>query len=123
MTPMTFIPRTPQFGRKVCNIVMDTITAIAIPRSSHSVAFLPAARTTLDANTIHPEAMKLLVWCQKERLGKPTCEAKSNCLNCKHNGYQELRLPIHGLEVDFFTSTAWYHAAKLQPDGKTRSRK
>jgi hypothetical protein len=36
--------------------VMKLITAIAMPRFSHSDAVFPDARTIFEANTIHPEA-------------------------------------------------------------------
>jgi hypothetical protein len=58
ITPISFMPRTPHLGRNVRGEVIDTLTAIAIPRSSHTEALFPAAMTMFDAKAIKPEARR-----------------------------------------------------------------
>lgn len=55
--PITFISHTPALGVNVCTQVTNTMTAMAIPRSSHSVGVLPLATTILDAKTMQPDAV------------------------------------------------------------------
>jgi hypothetical protein len=56
ITPIAFIPRTPQLGNRMWIKVIKLMAAMAIPRFSHSDAVFPDARTIFEANTIHPEA-------------------------------------------------------------------
>lgn len=116
-TPMTFMPRTPQRGRNVCRAVIDTITAIAIPRSSQSVAVLPAATMMFEANTTHPEAIKVYkISTEGTILGqRRTCEPECDGLNGKNDRDQELGSAIGGFEVDFLSSAARYHTSELEP--------
>jgi hypothetical protein len=96
---------------------MDTITAIAIPRSSHSVAAFPAATTMFDAKTMQPDASRTgdISMANKKRTGKHTCKPECDSLNRENNCNQELRLSIGGFEVYLFSSTAWHHATELKP--------
>ena len=91
------------------------ITAIAIPRSSHSDAVLPAATTMFDAKTIQFDASETaeIGIISTKKPGKHTCKAECDCLNCKDHCNQELRLAIDRFEINLFSSTAWHHTAEL----------
>lgn len=70
---------------------MDTITAMAIPRSSHSVAVLPAATTTLEAKTIQPWALMGFLLSAHDLADLPAgLTSKSQCdsLHGKDHGDQ-----------------------------------
>jgi hypothetical protein len=53
----TFMPRTPHLGKRVCRTVTKLMTAMAIPRFSHSVAVRPATMRVYCAKMIHPLAV------------------------------------------------------------------
>lgn len=94
---------------------MDIITAIAIPRSSHSEAVLPAATTMFDAKTIQPDAIQTdeIDIISMKVSGKHTCKPECDCLNCKDHCNQELGLAIDRFEINLFSSTARHHTAEL----------
>jgi len=109
------MPRTPQFGRNICKRVMDTITAIAIPRSSHSDADFPAATTIFDAKTTQPDAGHKISIKDTKQTRKHTCKPECDGLDCKHHRNQELWLAISSFKINLFSSTARHHTAELEP--------
>jgi len=58
MTPTTFMTLTPSFGVNPCMSATKTIAAPATPRDVCSETVVSAARIILEANVIHPVAIR-----------------------------------------------------------------